>query len=148
MRCFHKKTIELFYLADRDTYKQSCKCDVTTVQGSYHRQRVAKWMRTTGFLYFVINWNDIDNFTQLAIKNLMFVLGLLNWYLKMGTWLEAWTCTLAGNRSDLMFSFVFGLKPFVSNTFSQSCFKGISVFLCLADIVLPVVYIKYESHTA
>ena len=54
-----KKTIEFLDLADRDTYKQSCKCDVTTVQGSYHRQRVAKWMRTTGFLYFAINGNDI-----------------------------------------------------------------------------------------
>ena len=55
------------------------------------------------FLNFVINGNDIDNFTKLAVKNLMFVLGLLNLYLKMGTWLEAWTCTLAGNTSDLMF---------------------------------------------
>lgn len=36
---------------------------------------------------------------------------------QMGTWLEAWTCTLA----------------------------GISIFLCLADIVLPVVYMKMRK---
>jgi len=36
---------------------------------------------------------------------------------QMGIWLEAWTCTLT----------------------------GISIFLCLADIVLPVVYIKLRN---
>ena len=65
----------------------------------------------------------IDNFTQLAVKNLMFALGLLNWYLKMGTWLEAWTCTLAGNRSNLLFCFVCELKRLFEKYFLTIAFQ-------------------------
>ena len=59
----------------------------------------------------------------------------------MGIWLEAWTCTLTGNLVISILKFHFKIQILIE---MLSVSTGISIFLCLADILLPVVYIKYQ----